>query len=193
VPAAGAEQLAILIRLDALRFTGKTKKQLLWESRLLLGNASDHERTSMLFWEKTREFTLPDLEQSKLEDAYDEIELLGFPVSLTHFDMLQTSFRGSVSAHDLIRHVGKQVRILGNLVTIKYVHTVKREWMHFGCFLDVHGEFFDTVNFPASLREYPFRGYGVYLLLGTVTEEFGFPSITVKKMAKLPFQKDPRY
>jgi DNA polymerase-3 subunit alpha len=193
IPAAGAEQLAILIRLDALRFTGETKKQLLWESRLLLGNSKDHEHTAMLFCEKTREFTLPDLEQSKLEDAYDEIELLGFPVTLTSFDMLQTSFRGEVFACDLIRHVGKKIRILGNLVTIKYVHTVKREWMHFGCFLDVHGAFFDTVNFPASLRQYPFRGYGVYLILGTVTEEFGFPSITVEKMAKLPYQKDPRY
>jgi error-prone DNA polymerase len=83
--------------------------------------------------------------------------------------------------------------MLGNLVTIKYVHTVKGEWMHFGCFLDIHGEFFDTVNFPNSLKNYPFRGYGVYLVLGTVTEEFGFASITVEKMAKLPFKKDPRY
>ena len=71
--------------------------------------------------------------------------------------------------------------------------TVKKEWMHFGCFLDMQGEFFDTVNFPGSLRQYPFRGYGVYLILGTVTEEFGFPSITVEKMAKLPYRKDPRY
>jgi hypothetical protein len=73
------------------------------------------------------------------------------------------------------------------------VHTVKGEWMHFGCFLDSNGEFFDTVNFPNSLKKYPFKGYGVYLILGVVTEEFGFPGITVEKMAKLPFKKDPRY
>jgi hypothetical protein len=29
--------------------------------------------------------------------------------------------------------------------------------------------------------------------MGVVTEEFGFPSITVEKMAKLLFKKDPRY
>lgn len=190
---ASAEQLVILIRLDALRFTGKTKKQLLWESRLLLGSKPDYENNSRLFYAKSLEFILPELEQSELEDAYDEIELLGFPVTLSSFDLLQTSFRSKVSARNLIRHVGKKIRILGNLVTIKYVHTVKREWMHFGCFLDVQGDFFDTVNFPNSLKQYPFRGYGVYLIQGTVTEEFGFPSIIVEKMAKLPFKKDPRY
>ncbi|MBN1158124.1 MAG: hypothetical protein JXA61_01985, partial [Bacteroidales bacterium] len=189
----GSEQLVILIRLDAFRFTGKTKKKLLWESRLLQGNQSNEDRNPLLFCEKVKEFTLPDLEQSKLEDAYDEIELLGFPVTLTNFDLLETSFRGEIVARDLIRHVGKKIRVLGNLVTIKYVHTMKKEWMHFGCFLDVHGEFFDTVNFPDSLKKYPFRGYGVYLILGTVTEEFEFPVITVEKMAKLPFKKDPRY
>ena len=128
-----------------------------------------------------------------MEDAYDEIELLGFPVSLSAFDLLETSFRGNIFAHDLIHHVGKTIRILGNLVTIKYVHTVKGEWMHFGCFLDVKGEFFDTVNFPDSLKTYPFRGQGVYLILGKVTEEFGFASIEVEKMAKMPLVKDPRY
>ena len=107
--------------------------------------------------------------------------------------MLQTSFRGGLLARELMWHVGKKVRILGNLVTTKYTQTVKKEAMYFGCFLDREGEFFDTVNFPDSLRQYPFRGHGVYLILGKVTEEFGFPSITVEKMAKLPFRKDPRY
>jgi DNA polymerase III alpha subunit len=187
------EQLVLLIRLNALRFTGKTKKELLWEARLMLGSKTGEENSPILFQGEKKEFRLPDLEQSALEDAYDEMELLGFPVTLTAFEMLQTSFRGRVVAHDLTANVGKKVRILGNLVTIKYVHTVKKEWMHFGCFLDIHGEFFDTVNFPSSLKNYPFKGAGVYLILGQVTEEFGFPSITVEKMAKLPFKKDPRY
>jgi DNA-directed DNA polymerase III PolC len=190
---AGIEQLVTLIRLDAFRFTGKTKKQLLWDAHLMLGKNIRSADMPMLFREKPREFVLPELEQTRIEDAYDEIELLGFPVTLTCFDLLETRFRGEILAGDLINLVGRKIRMLGNLVTIKYVHTVKSEWMHFGCFLDVRGEFFDTVNFPNSLKNYPFRGYGVYLILGTVTQEFGFPSITVEKMAKLPYQKDPRY
>ncbi|MBN1416660.1 MAG: DNA polymerase III subunit alpha [Bacteroidales bacterium] len=190
---ASIEQLVILVRLDAFRFTGKNKKQLLWDAHMLLSKKDKQPETGRLFAEKLREFVLPELEQTLLEDAYDEIELLGFPVSLSAFDLLETSFRGSVFAHDLIHHVGEKIRILGNLVTIKYVHTVKGEWMHFGCFLDVKGEFFDTVNFPDSLKKYPFRGHGVYLILGRVVEEFGFPSIEVEKMAKMPVKKDPRY
>jgi DNA-directed DNA polymerase III PolC len=189
----GIEQLVILIRLDAFRFTGKTKKELLWNAHLFLGKNTGEKDMPMLFVEKPKEFKFPQLEQTALEDAYDEIELVGFPVSLSSFDMLETDYRSQIPATDLIRHTGKKIRILGNLVTIKYVHTVKGEWMHFGCFLDINGEFFDTVNFPNSLKKYPFKGYGVYLILGVVTEEFGFPGITVEKMAKLPFKKDPRY
>jgi hypothetical protein len=106
--------------------------------------------------------------------------------------MLKTSFRGEVLAKDMIRYVGKKVRMVGNLVTIKYVRTVKKEWMHFGTFLDATGEFFDTVHFPKSLQNYPFKGKGVYLILGEVTQEFDFPSLTVEKLAKLPLKPDPR-
>jgi error-prone DNA polymerase len=186
------EQLLILVKIDAFRFTGKSKKALLWDVHMLLGkNEKVSERA--LFGTQKKEFTLPPLEQSRIEDAYDEMELLGFPVTLTSFDMLQTLYRGEIMADNLTENIGKKVRILGNLVTIKNVRTIKKEWMHFGCFLDVKGEFFDTVNFPNSLKKYPFRGYGIYLIQGEVTEEFGFPSITVEKMAKLPLTKDPRY
>ena len=190
---AGNEQLIILIRLDAFRFTGKTKKQLLWEAHMLLGKNEKEPKDRPLFYEKPKEFVLPELEQSQIEDAYDEIELLGFPVSFSNYDLLETRFRGNILARDLSHYTGKKVRILGDLVTIKNVRTIKHEWMHFGCFLDTTGEFFDTVNFPDSLKKYPFRGYGIYLILGKVVEEFGFPSIEVEKMAKLPFKKDPRY
>jgi error-prone DNA polymerase len=124
--------------------------------------------------------------------VYDELELLGFPVTLTFFQMLQTIWRGEVNASNLGDHAGETVKLLGLLVTIKYVRTTKAEVMHFGCFLDEHGEFFDTVHFPDSLRDYPFKGRGVYLLLGKVTVEFGHPSVEIKKMAKMPLQGDPR-
>lgn len=54
------------------------------------------------------------------------------------------------------------------------------------------GNRFDTKHFQLSLRAYPFKGAGVYLVLGKVVEEFGFPSIEVEKMAKLPVKADPR-
>jgi DNA-directed DNA polymerase III PolC len=191
--AIGTEQIVILIRLSALRFTGKSKKELLWEAHMLLGKTSSEVNPGRLFTEKPAVFKLPPLEQHAIEDVYDEMELIGFPVTLSHFDMLETRYRGKILARHLKDHVGKTIRILGNLVTIKNVRTIKKEWMHFGCFIDQEGEFFDTVNFPDSLRQYPYRGYGIYLVLGKVVEEFGFQSIEVQKMAKLPLMKDPRY
>jgi DNA-directed DNA polymerase III PolC len=187
------QQLRILIRIGAFRFTGKTKVDLLWEAHMLFDTKKRKELPSpVLFEPEERNFSLPKLRTSVLEDAYDEIELLGFPLSLTWFDMLQTSFRGEVVARNLRQHVGKVVKITGLLVTIKYVWTVKKEVMHFGTFIDYKGNFLDTVHFPDCLKKYPFTGDGVYLILGKVVEEFGHPSIEVQKMARLPLQPDPR-
>ncbi len=185
------EQLIILIRTGALRFTGLGKQQLLWEAHMFSGKKQPEPATA-LFSQPVRQFTLPALEHNPLEDAYDEIELLDFPVSMSYFDMLQTSFRGEISARQLPVSTGKMVRMAGILVTIKYVRTVKNEIMHFATFIDNEGEFFDTVHFPDIARAFPFRGRGVYLLLGKVVEEFGFPSLEVAKMAKLPLKADPR-
>jgi DNA polymerase-3 subunit alpha len=139
-----------------------------------------------------KKYELPTLEPTTVEDVYDEVELLGFPVKHTYFDLLETTFRGELMAKDMMASLGKKVRMLGQLVTIKYVRTVKKEWMHFGTFIDSTGHFFDTVHFPDSVRNYPFRGDGIYLVLGKIVEEFGFPSMEVQKMAKMPLLKDPR-
>ncbi|MEA3495690.1 MAG: DNA polymerase III subunit alpha, partial [Bacteroidota bacterium] len=186
------EQIIILIKINAFRFTAKTKVELLWEAHLLLGKKETLKKQSMLFYMPSKKFELPKLETGKIEDAYDEIEMLGFTVSLSFFDLLKTSFRGEIQAKDLDKNVGRKVRMIGRLVTIKYVRTVKKEIMHFGTFVDKNGVFFDTTHFPDSLRKYPFRGSGMYLLLGKVVEEFGYASIEVYKQAKLPIVADPR-
>jgi len=231
------EQLIILIRIGAFRFTGKTKAQQLWEAHMLKGKHAENQGSStaagsrqsavgsrqsavdsqqsaigsrqsaiensidncqseivipVLFYTPPKKFELPALEQSIIADVYDEVELLGFPIKHTYFDLLETSFRGEVFARGMMDHIGKKVRMLGQLVTIKYVRTIKKEWMHFGTFTDINGHFFDTVHFPKAVNAYPFRGDGIYLVLGRIVEEFGFPSLEVEKMAKMPLKKDPR-
>jgi DNA polymerase-3 subunit alpha len=56
----------------------------------------------------------------------------------------------------------------------------------------MEGNFFDTTHVPDSLRKYPFTGNGVYLIEGKVVEEFGFASIEVDKLGRLPYKPDPR-
>jgi len=188
----GLEQVILLIRSGAFRFTGKKKAVLLWEAHMLM-KRSKPEPMRKLFSTPVKDFKLPELARDLLDDAYDEIELFNFPVSLTWFDMLETSFRGEIEARDLLKYVGKKIRMVGHLVTIKYIKTVKKEWMNFGCFIDNEGSFFDTTHFPQSLKIYPFKGAGTYLILGKVVEEFGYPSIEVEKLAKLPIKPDKRY
>jgi error-prone DNA polymerase len=188
----GLEQLILLIKAGAFRFTGKKKSVLLWEAHMMI-NKNKQEDTRRLFSPPLRDFSLPDLVQGKLEDVYDEIELFGFPVTMSWFDMLETSFRGDTSARRMSEYTGKKIRMVGHLVTVKYIRTIKNDWMNFGSFIDCEGNFFDTTHFSNSLREWPFKGSGTYLILGKVVEEFGFPSLEVEKMAKLPIKPDLRY
>ena len=142
--------------------------------------------------QRTKNYSLPRLESSILEDAYDELELIGFPQSMNWFDMLQRPVNGVVRANAMMKYLGRRVQMAGLLVTVKYVRTVKKEIMHFAAFLDDKGEFFDSTHFPDSLKKYPFRGNGVYMLYGKIVEEVGFPSLEVDRMLKLPLKPDPR-
>lgn len=186
------EQTLLLIRCGAFRELGKTKKELMWEAHFILSKQPHRQPAAVLLEPEEKTFHLPPLHNTPLEDAYDELELLGFPVTLSFFDMLKTTYRGNTKASQLMSKTGKIVRMTGDLVTIKYVHTVKKQWMHFGCFLDEEGAFFDTVHFPQSLQKYPFTGQGVYLIEGKVVEEFGYPSVEVQKLGRLPFKPDIR-
>jgi len=188
----GIESIQTLIFIDAFRFSGKTKNQLLVVARLLLVNFKPENRNLSFFHEPIKEFELPVLARSRFEDAFDEIELLGFTVSCTPFDLLVTKFRGDVMAKDLLSHHKKQVRMLAYLVSRKHVPTKMGE-MYFGTWIDANGEFFDTAHFNDSLKKYPFQGGGCYLLLGNVEVDYHFPTITILKMQKMPFMADPRY
>jgi len=189
---AGLEQMILLIRIGAFRFTGKNKAELLWDVYQLLRRSRPNGHHQSLFRAPRNEYRLPQLVHNVVEDAYDEMELLGWPVSMTMFDLLQSEFRGDIKARDLMKYLGKKVRMVGNLVTIKYVRTVKHEIMHFAAWLDDEGEFFDTVHFPPTLRTSPFKGDGVYQVTGKVVEEFGFPSVEVERMEKMVLRADPR-
>lgn len=186
-PGIGLEQLRILIRLGSFRFTGKTKQQLLWESMLFLSNTRTKPTTTVeLFDTQPKEYPLPELKRNVLDDAFDEIELLGFPLC-NPFDLLATSNFGDTFAKELSEKKGQQIHIVGYLVTTKDASTMKtKEHMAFGTFYDVHGEVFDTVHFPNSAHKFPFRGRGFYDLKGKVIEDFGVYSIDVHWMDKLP-------
>ncbi len=138
-----------------------------------------------LFDTEPREYPLPALERHPLEDAFDEIELLGFPLC-DPFLLLNTADRGNTDARELLSKVGTQVRMIGYLVATKDTSTLKGSAMQFGTFHDWRGEVFDTVHFPDVTKRCPFRGRGFYGVEGRVVEDFGVPMIEVAQMEKLP-------
>lgn len=188
----GIEGMQTLIFIGAFRFTGKTKNELVLAARLLLVNFKPENRNLMLLQEPVKEYKLPVLERCDFEDAFDEIEILSFPVSCSPFDLLKTTYRGDVMAKDLLIYHKKQVKMLAYLVSTKQVPT-KLGTMYFGTWIDAEGDYFDTAHFANSLVNYPFKGGGCYLLLGIVEVDFHFPTITISKMEKMPFIPDPRY
>jgi DNA polymerase-3 subunit alpha/error-prone DNA polymerase len=188
----GIETIQILILIGAFRFTGKAKSELLVTARMILVNFKPQNRSWLLLQEPVKEYKMPILPRSIFEDAFDEIELLTFSVSVTPFNLLQTNYRGDVMAKDLPQHHKKSVKMLAYLISRKHVPTKKGD-MFFGTWIDAEGNFFDTAHFADCLQKYPFQGGGCYLLLGRVEVDYHFPTITISKMAKMPFIADPRY
>lgn len=179
------EQARILIRIGAMRFTGKNKQELLWEAMLYFSQNKTRTPRGGLFDVEPATYPLPELQRESIEDAFDEIELLGFPLC-NPFDLLASPDYGDTVASELLSKTGRNVNIVGYLVTVKATRTKTRQTMNFGTFLDHQGHVFDTVHFPDTAQRFPMRGRGFYGIKGRVVEEFGVPSIEVTAMEKLP-------
>lgn len=186
------EQISILIKINGFRFTGRNKRELLWDAYMKINKVSLEDQVATLFKTKKIQYKTPELTSSAFEDAFDEIEYLGFPLC-DPFALVTDEVDAAVLARDLPGLVQKKVVVYGYYVTAKNTSTHKGERMHFGTFLDRNGDFIDTVHFPPVAQRYPFRGRGVYRLSGKVMEEFDAISIEIDRMEKLDMMQDPRY
>jgi len=182
------EQLRLLIRVGAFRFTGKSKKELLWDAHFLLANNKKLRPSKTLFDIEIKNIEMPQLWSHHLEDAFDEIELIGFAVSTSPFSLLKEMPKNYLTTGDLRLHINKTIEIVGYLIHVKGTKTHKGEEMNFGTWLDKNGHWFDTVHFPQIARAFSFRGPGCYLIKGKVIDEFGFISIDVKSTQRLATQ-----
>ena len=196
------DQLLTIIRIGGLRWTGRTKQQLQWEAHFLLGHLPKRTPTADLFIgaddiaNASHLHSLPPLAGGSEEDAYDEMELLGFSLSspfLLLTNQAQALAQRGIPARVLPEFVGRKVNVAAYLVAVKETSTIKGERMLFGCFVDREGQWIDTVHFPKVAQTFPFRGRGAYLIQGTIQEEFGCVNVDVERMDKLDLKPDPRY
>ncbi|MGB5983502.1 MAG: DNA polymerase III subunit alpha [Nonlabens sp.] len=186
------EQLSILIRIDTFRFTGVDRYELLWQAHFKLDKIMKASLQKKLFYHTFDLKKIPKLRSTHLELAFEQLEVLGFPLT-SHYDLLLHEPKNNFCREDMLDRIGKYILIYGYSVNIKTTHTKSGKRMQFGTFLDLNGNFFDTVMFPPVAAKITFRGTGIYEIYGKVVEEFDFCSIEVIRMEKSHYIQDPRY
>lgn len=187
----GIEQLTILIRIGSFRFTGVPKEELLWQAIFKLNTHSIRTGQKKLFSPNHKTFVLPQFTSSWIEEAYDQMELLGFPL-FDYFNLINEPLRPHILAQQMGDYVKKEVVLYGKLVNTRFHKASNEKIMRFCTFVDEKGDYFDTVHFHNVVEKYPIHGIGVYECHGKVIEEFGFCSIEIIRTRKLALKPDPR-
>ena len=195
--------MSILIKIDAFRFTGKDKHELLWNAHFMINQPQVLEHQEQLFSNPPKNFVLPSFEHNFLTQAYDQLAVLGF--HLFHpFQLLKHKITSTMNIKRICnRYLNRDslmtveqnpsVTVYGYLITMKATRTSKGEYMYFGTFYDYNFTIFDTVHFPNVAAQYPIRGKGIYRCTGTIQQELGYLSITISKIEKMELLQDPRF
>lgn len=186
------ENVLLLVRIGAFRNITTEKQQLKWRTHLFFKSHQRKEKQPELFAPPNKDYTFPQLPVDQLEQAFEEMELLDFPLC-NPFHLLKEPVSPTIQATAFNEYAGRKIKMFGYLVSIKNTKTSKHEHMCFGTFIDYWGNFFESVHFPPTMRKYPFQGRGVYELNGKVAEEFGYYSLEVSSSKKLNYVDDPRY
>lgn len=184
----GIEQLNTLISISAFRFTGKSKKTLLWEANFL---QKKHQPAVAgmphLFEELPLQFSLPELTDQRIDDLYDEMEIMGFTLS-NPFELADVDPDKFVGAKNLPLHTGKQITVLAYFIARKHVMTKNHDQMFFGTFVDSELNWIDTVHFPDSAKKYPLHTSGFYQITGKVVTDFDTYSLEVHRMVRVGYK-----
>lgn len=111
-----------------------------------------------------------------------ELALFGFPLQCHPLDVFHEAYKDIryIVAKDLTLHIGKEVTLIGWLLTEKIVSTKKGDPMEFMTLEDQTG-MYDATVFPQTYRQYchllaPNQGY---VLTGLVEEQFSTVTVTV--------------
>ena len=185
------EQAAILIKINAFRFTQINKRDLLWQVHLKKATLISKKDTD-LFKISPKDYQLPTLDNSWQSDAFDQIELIGFSMC-SFFNLLTKQNTNELLAKDLRQYIDKEVWVKGYLITVKKTRTSNGKHMIFGTFLDRNLDWIDTVHFPDIAHKYRLKGKGIYAIKGKVKIDFNCVSIEVVRLEKLAVIEDPRY
>jgi DNA polymerase-3 subunit alpha len=113
------EQLILLIRIGALRTFSEKKKHILWKAHQYHQKEPVKRQPLSLFEEKPIQYSLPLLEEEELEAAFEEMELLGFPLR-NPFDLITTNpMNNPIFSDQIQEYLGQRIETYGYLVVLK--------------------------------------------------------------------------
>ncbi len=117
-----------------------------------------------------------------------ELTLFGFPLQCHPLDVLREAYKDShrIVAKDLPSHIGKDVTLIGWLLTEKIVSTKKGDPMEFMTLEDQTG-MYDATVFPQTYRQYChlLATNQAYMITGLVEEQFSTITVTVRTLRLL--------
>lgn len=127
-------------------------------------------------------------EYSAQKKLQHELALFGFPLRCHPLDLFTEALAGisCILARDLDQYVGKEVTLVGWLLTEKIVSTKNGEPMEFMTLEDQTG-MYDATVFPNIYRQYChlLATNQAYVLTGLVEEHFSTVTVTVKTLQLL--------
>ncbi|CUS37922.1 DNA polymerase III subunit alpha [Candidatus Nitrospira nitrificans] len=128
------------------------------------------------------------MEYSPQKKLHHELALFGFPLRCHPLDLFTEALAATprIRAKDLEQYVGKEVTLIGWLLTEKIVSTKKGEPMEFMTLEDQTG-MYDATLFPNRYREYChlLAPNQAYVVTGLVEEHFSTVTVTVKTLQLL--------
>ena len=122
------EQLLLIIRIGATRDFTEDRKSQLWKAHLYHNKVKDKDPTPELFPFKRRNFELPQLNDNDLEKAFEQLELIGFPLC-NPFLLAGEPLPPHIPAKDISKNLSLRVTCVGYLVALKHSKTVRGDTM----------------------------------------------------------------
>ncbi len=172
---------------------GGNRAALMWQlgCELKYGSTKSRPQTQSLFGSADKACTCrppslpPDDERERLRREFD---VLGFLCDRHPIELYGPTLQKlrTVKAVDLPRHLGKQVRLAGWLITGKVVTTKHGDPMEFLTFEDETG-IVETTFFPETYHRFchMIDRQRPYLLTGKVEEDWGAITLTVDRVERM--------
>lgn len=154
----GIETLQILI-LRCVSVYRKTEKWIIDRGTVNYGEFQTWESLSLIFWGVRRDYQLHNWKGNLFEDAFDEIEILGFLFPAVRLICWRRSSRAMWWRKTFWNSI-KNKSACWLILFLASTCPPKKARCIFGTWIDSDGEYSDTAHFPDNLKNYPFQGGG---------------------------------